>query len=98
MAKKKDTTESKGQLESLLAELGKKIDVLIAETKNATADVRKDMESTIQDLKQKRDKLEDEIRGIRDKNEPKWNEAKGHLNAAAGEIKKAIDTLFKKKG
>lgn len=90
-------SDKKGQLESVLADLGKKIDQLIAETKVATADVREEMEKKVTELHQKRNQIEDEIRAYRDKNEPKWKEAREHLNNAAGEMKKALDKLFERK-
>ncbi len=97
MKEAKESKDKKGQLESVLADIGRKIDQLIAETKGATADVRGDIEKKAEELRKKRDKLEEEVRAYRDKNEPKWKEAREHLNSAAGEVKKALDTLFQKK-
>lgn len=85
---------TKGQVEGVLAELGRKIDVLIEETKNSTGEVRESVEKKIQDLKKKRDKIENDLNAYKEKNEDKWDDAKGHLSTALAELKKAVESLF----
>ena len=46
--------DTKGQVEEILSELGKKIDLLIHETKNASGEVRDDIEDRIRDLKKRK--------------------------------------------
>lgn len=86
---------TKGQVENILAELGKKIDQLIVETKDASVDVRDEVESKIKDLKSKKEQIESDFNEYKDKNDGKWTEAKTHLSSALTEIKKAVDTVFK---
>ncbi|MBC6401870.1 MAG: hypothetical protein GDA51_02020 [Ekhidna sp.] len=83
-------------IESILSELGKKIDHLINETKKAGTKVSEEMESKIRDLKKQKDKLEEEIRDRSENSGEKWSHAKGHLNEAADSIRKAFKVLFKK--
>ena len=87
--------DTKGQVEKILAELGKKIDQLIVETKSASGDVREDVEKKIKELKKKKEKLEEDFESYKGKNEGKWQDAKSHLSSAAQELKKAIEAMFK---
>lgn len=87
--------ESKGQVENILQELGKKIDELISETRGATDDVKEDIEKKIEELKQKKDTLEEDWEEYK-KNE-KWQEAKGHFVSAFSELRAALDTIFTRK-
>ncbi|MFY0606165.1 MAG: hypothetical protein JXR10_05590 [Cyclobacteriaceae bacterium] len=88
---------TKGQVENILAELGKKIDVLIEEAKHAGADVRDDLEEKIQKLKKKKEKIEVDFEDYKDKNEDKWQDAKSHLSQALNELVKAVEAVFKDK-
>ena len=58
------SNDTKGQVEGILAELGKKIDQLIVEAKGASKEVRDDVEVKIQELKKKKEKLEDDFKDI----------------------------------
>ena len=89
--------DTKGQVEGILAELGKKIDELIVETKHASADVRDDLEKQVQSLKKKKEKIEGDFEQYKDQHEDKWQEAKTHLMQALGELKKAVEAVFKDK-
>lgn len=86
---------TKGQVEEILAELGKKIDLLIVETKNAGGDVRDDIEERIKELKSRKSKLESEFKAYKDKNDDKWQEIKNHLVTAVQELKLAVETAFR---
>jgi Sec-independent protein translocase protein TatA len=87
--------ESKGQVENILRELGKKIDELIHETRGATDEVRDEIEKKIEELKKKKDTLEDDWEEYK-KNE-KWQEAKVHFSSAFSELRAALDTIFTRK-
>lgn len=89
--------DTKGQVESILSELGRKIDHLIVETKGASEDVRKDFEVKINELKKKKEKIEEDFHSYKDKNEDKWKGARDHLNAAAIEMRKALEAIFANK-
>lgn len=86
-----------GQVESILKELGKKIDQLIVDAKGAKDEVRDEVEEKIKVLRKKKDNLEDEYSEFKQKNEGTWEEIKNHLSAAADEIKQAAEAAFKKK-
>ncbi len=96
MGKKASTEDSKGQVENLLTELGKKIDQLLVETKDARVEVTDEIEKKINDLKKKKEKLQADFDSYKDKHEDKWQEAKGHLTGALEELKKAIAAVFNK--
>ena len=87
--------DTKGQVENLLSELGKKIDHLIEETKGARKDVREDIEEKIKELKKKKAKIEKDFASYKDRSGDKWTDAKGHLIMALHELKKAIEAVFK---
>lgn len=88
------SNETKGQIEGILTELGKKIDQLIAEAKMAGDDLREDMQEKIEELKVKKQKLEQDFEEY--KSSEKWKDAKEHFSSAMGEFKKAVETVFKK--
>ena len=85
-------SESKGQVEKMLKELGRKIDELIAETKEAKDEVTKDIEKKIAELKKRKEKLEKEWDEY--KEQDKWHETKGHFMNALHELKAGLETLF----
>ncbi|MEP0987643.1 hypothetical protein [Ekhidna sp.] len=85
----------KRKVEDILAELGKKIDHLVAETKQAGSKVSDDMEEQIAKLKTQKKKLEDQINDRSAKSGEKWTEAKEHMNDAAAAINKALGVFFK---
>lgn len=87
--------DTKGQVEGILSELGKKIDHLIDETKDAREDVREDFEKKINELKKKKAKVEKEFYEYKDKHGDKWTDAKVHLTSALSELKKAVEAVFK---
>ena len=87
--------ETKGQVEQILTELGKKIDLLILETKDASKEVREDVEIKIVELKKRKKKVEADYNAYKDKNDDKWQDIKQHLVSAVNELKKAVETAFK---
>ncbi len=87
--------KTKGRVEDLLRELGKKIDELIIEAKDAKDEIRDEVEKKIQDLKRKKEELEKEMEDY--KNQEKWQEAREHFFTALQELKKAAETIFSKK-
>lgn len=85
----------KKKVEDILAELGQKIDKLIAETKKAGGKVSSEMEEQIQKLKQRKEKVEEDFKNSTSDTGEKWEHAKLHLNEAATEIRRAFETIFK---
>ncbi|WP_370089517.1 hypothetical protein [Ekhidna sp.] len=85
----------KRKVEDIMAELGKKIDQLVAETKKAGSKVSEDMEDQIAKLKIQKEKLEDQIKNRTANSGEKWGQVRDHLNDAAAAVNKALTALFK---
>ncbi len=85
----------KRKVEDILAELGQKIDHLVAETKKAGTKVSEDMEHQIKKLKIQKEKLEEEIKNRTSDSNEKWVQAREHMNDAAAAINKALGVFFK---
>lgn len=86
----------KKKAEEVLAELGRKIDELIAEAKTAGKGVADDLEDKISHLKDQKEELEMRIKeGLGQSNE-KWTEIREHLNEAAEALHKAFRSLLNK--
>ncbi|MEM6642032.1 MAG: hypothetical protein AAF616_03550 [Bacteroidota bacterium] len=89
--------DDKKKVESILAELGRKIDSLIEETKKAGSKVSEDTERKIKDLKGRKEHLEEEFRTKTESSRKTWKQAKVHLNEAADELRSAFEVLLKRK-
>ncbi len=89
-------SDEKGKVEEILTELGKKMDQLIAETKKAGSNVSEEAEKKIQELRDKKEKLEEDFKEYSANSGEKWDHAKIHLNEAAVEIRRAFEAMFKK--
>lgn len=85
----------KRKVEDILAELGKKIDHLVEEAKEAGGKVSDDMEVHIERLKKQKEKIEEQIRNRSSNSGEKWQQAREHLNEAAAAMNKAFTSLFK---
>ena len=86
--------QSRGKVEAILRELGQKIDVLINETTSSSIEVRNELEKTIQLLKIRKEKLEEELNTY--SGQEKWQTTKNHIRNAIGELKKAVEALLNK--
>ncbi len=86
--------QSRGKVEAILRELGQKIDVLINETTSSSIEVRNELEKTIQLLKIRKEKLEEELNTYT--GQEKWQTTKNHFRNAIGELKKAVEALLNK--
>ena len=78
--------QSRGKVEAILRELGQKIDVLINETTSSSIEVRNELEKTIQLLKIRKEKLEEEFYTYT--GQEKWQTTKNHFGNAIGELKR----------
>ena len=87
--------ETQGRVEEILREVGKKIDHLIEETREAKDGVRDELEKKISELKSKKEKLDEEFKHY--KQHEKWQEAKEHFSSALHELKKGVEAIFVKK-
>ena len=87
------TKENQGKMEGLLKDLGRKIDELMAKTKDGTQDFKVDIDARKEELKRNMDKLEDETKKfIQDKE--KWTEVESKLKNVVYELKDAVETAF----
>ena len=86
--------QSRGKVEEILRELGQKIDVLINEATSSSQEVRSELEKTIQLLKIRKEKLEEEFNTYT--GQEKWQTTKNHFGNAIGELKKAVEALLNK--
>ena len=86
--------ETKGNIESILQEVGKKIDLLVHELKEAGTEAKEEIKVQVQKLKKEKEKLQKEFDQI--KNRDKWKEAKSHFTSAAEELRKGVERIFKK--
>ena len=82
------------EAEKILKDLGQKIDELIDRAKSG--EVREDIDEAIEALKKQRDKFEEKMKDIKEKNEPKVQEAKVHLRSAMEELNQAFQKMFRK--
>ncbi|WP_320005071.1 adenine deaminase [Shiella aurantiaca] len=87
-------THEKGKAESILNEVGKKIDEVIEKIK--ATDFNKEMEAGMEQLKKEASKLEAEARKFREENKDKFEEAEKHLVNSAKELRNAFESLIKK--
>ncbi|MBT5506551.1 MAG: hypothetical protein HOK17_05360 [Flammeovirgaceae bacterium] len=86
--------QSRGKAEAILRELGQKIDILINETTLSSIEVRNELEKSIQLLKTRKEKLEEEFNTYA--GQEKWQTTKNHFGNAIGELKKAVEVLLNK--
>lgn len=91
------TKENEGTAEKLLREFGQKIDELIAKGKESTADFRNDIDSTTEELKKTRDRVEAEIQKLKNDNKDAFDEIREGLTRAGSGVRKTFKSLLKKK-
>lgn len=82
------------EAEKILKDLGQKIDDLIERAKSG--EVKEDIDEAIEALKKQRDRFEEKMKDLKEKNEPKVQEAKVHLRSAMEEINLAFQKMFRK--
>ena len=73
--------QSRGKAEAILRELGQKIDILINETTLSSIEVRNELEKSIQLLKTRKQKLEEEFNTYTGRE--KWQTTKNHFGSYA---------------
>ncbi len=78
----------------MFANLGRKMDDLLGRAKEASE--QPNVQETLNDLNRAKDKLEKDLNSFI-KDDEKWQEVKGRLQNAAGELKKAFDLAFQNK-
>ncbi len=90
------TRKKQGSAENLLKQFGQKIDELIAKGKESTSGLRGDIDSTAQELKKKRDRVEEEIQRLREDNKEAFEEIRDGLGKAGSGVRKTFESLLKK--
>ena len=78
----------------MLAELGKRIDELVDEVADTKDEFKEELGKRVDELKEQKQKLEDEFEEF--KSHEKWQEAKSHFSSAVLELKKGVESLFRK--
>jgi len=85
--------ENQGKMENMLKDLGRKIDELIAKSKDGTSDFKMDIDARKEELKRNMETLETETkRFVQDKE--KWRDVEAKLKNVVIELKDAVETAF----
>jgi cytochrome c556 len=93
------------EVESLLQDIGTKIEQLIEKGTNAGGEAKEEIEKKIKDLKEKRTTLEDEFKKgkekveklYKDEVEPNFQESKEHFKESFRQLLEGIKTLLGQK-
>jgi len=83
-------------VEDLFRDLGKKIDQLIERGKMSSEDVREDLDKRMEEIRKNKEKLEEDFKNFTGDKE-KWKAVENSLENAARELRKAVETAFRKK-
>jgi ElaB/YqjD/DUF883 family membrane-anchored ribosome-binding protein len=94
---KQKMENQEGRAQKLLNDLGKKIDELTRKMVEKAKESGFDADKEIEKLKKERDKLEEEFKEFKERNNPRWQEMLDHLENAGQEIVKATESIFKKR-
>lgn len=86
--------QNTGRIESFMTELGRKLDQLMDRARQGAEEAR--FSEKMEELKQTKEKLEQELHEFVQDDE-RWREVQAHLQGAAQELKKAVETSFKSK-
>ncbi len=91
------TTNTQGNAEKIMTDLGKKLDAMIEDLHNLKEKAKADYADEIEELKKKGDTLRGEIDDFREKHKDRFDEVHDRLDRAARELGKAIEAAFRKK-
>lgn len=94
---KQKMENQEGRAQKLLNDLGKKIDELTRKMVEKAKESGFDADKEIEKIKNERDKLEEEFKEFKERNNPRWQEMLDHLENAGQEIVKAAESIFKKR-
>ena len=84
-------------VEDLFKDLGRKIDQLIERGKMSSEEVRDELDKRMDEIRKNKEKLEEDFKSFTGDKE-KWRAVETSLENAAKELKKAVETAFKKRG
>lgn len=85
----------KKNVEDILSELGRKIDHLVDEAKEAGEKISEETQKRIEELKERKETLEEDFKEYSSGTNEKWINARNHLNEAADSLRKAVESMFK---
>ena len=88
--------DKKGEMERILADLGRKIDQLLQKARHASGDMQQEFSEKLEELNKSKEKLEQELKDFT-QDEDKWKEVQLRLQNAAHELREAIELSFKRK-
>ncbi len=83
-------------VEDLFKDLGRKIDQLIERGKMSSEEVRDELDKRMDEIRKNKEKLEEDFKNFTGDKE-KWSAVENSLENAAKELKKAVETAFKKR-
>ena len=81
-----------GKAEKFFKDFGKKLDLFLAEAKDASTRVEADLKKKYEELKVAGEKLKSDV-----ENKERWKEVEMSLKKAGEELEKAAKAAFKKK-
>lgn len=85
-----------GQAEKAFRDLGKSIDDLFSKSKDSKADIKKELDERIEELKRNKKTLEEKFSSFKEEHADEFEKFETKLQEVADEVKEAFDKLFKK--
>ena len=85
-----------GKAEKAFKNIGKKIDELLADLKEAGSHAEEEYSDRIEELKGSGEKLKDEFSNFKDKHKDRIDEVETNLKKAGEDLKNAFNSAFKK--
>ncbi len=85
-----------GKAEKAFKRIGKKIDELLADLKEAGSHAEGEYSDRIEELKKSGNKLKDEFSNFKEKHQDRIDEVETNLRRAGDDLKSAFNSAFKK--
>ena len=86
-----------GKAEKMFKNIGKKIDELLADLKEAGTHAEEEYADRIEELKHSGEKLKEEFSNFREKHKDRIDEVEHDLKKAGNDLKNAFNAAFKKR-
>lgn len=86
-----------GKAEKAFKNIGKKIDELLADLRDASTHAEGEYSDRIDELKRSGEKLKEEFGNFKDKHQDRIDEVEANLKKAGEDLKNAFTSAFKKK-
>lgn len=95
MSKQTGSTQGKqGKAEAVFSKLGRNVDALLADIKEAEPLAKLELDKRVAELKRNRQHLRQHFSHVSSTAKAQWSEAKPNLERAGQELRKAMQTLF----